>query len=111
MSPLVVLDKGKRPRMWCRDCLPVIPAIDLPARKAPQHIELPNVECGLRTALPIRQRSRHISIAEPEPQIPPNAGDNHIVGESTLGKQWISALSRFSHSLIVAIRLKGADGT
>jgi hypothetical protein len=47
--------------------------------------------------LPIRRRSRHSSIAEPEPQIPANAGDNHIAGEPTLGKQWIRirSLSQF----------------
>jgi hypothetical protein len=55
MSPQVVLEMGMRPRVWCRDCLPVTPAIDLPpvqtapnGAQAPRRIELPNVECGLR---------------------------------------------------------------
>ena len=119
MSLLVDLEKGKRPPMWSRDCLPVTAAIDLPASS--NRSQRRASSSAYRTAqrrmwaaplpLPIRLRSRHISIAEPEPQIPPNSGDNHIVGEPTLRKQWISELTRFSHSPIVAIRLEGANGT
>jgi hypothetical protein len=92
MSPLVVLDKGghgcgaatvsqQHLRSTYRQFKPLPTARKPSASRTTQRrmwaAPLP---------LPIRQRSRHISIAEPEPHMPPNAGENHIVGEPMLGK-------------------------
>ena len=52
MSSLV-FETGEPPLVWCRDCLPVTPAIDLPpvqtatnGAQAPRRVELPNADVG-----------------------------------------------------------------
>jgi len=74
------------------------PPVAASGAQAPRRLELPNVECGRQPLLlPIRQRSRNISIAEPELQIPPNAGGDHIVEKLCFASNWISPVTRFSH--------------